>query len=175
NEPLLSVESPLTQAQLPETMLLNIVNFHTLITTKPSRIKQLAPNRTVIELGTKRRQEADAAWRGGRAADIGGFDSPSNVRAGHPFGIPVSGSHAHAMVQTYGDEYIAFKKYADRHKDCVFLVDTFHSLKSGVPTAITVAKELGDEINFVGIRLDSGDIAYLSKEARSEEHTSELQ
>ncbi|MDU4601671.1 MAG: nicotinate phosphoribosyltransferase, partial [Staphylococcus warneri] len=88
------------------------------------------------------------------------------VRAGKLFGIPVSGTHAHALVQTYGDEYIAFKKYAERHKDCVFLVDTFHTLKSGVPTAIKVAKELGDKINFIGIRLDSGDIAYLSKEAR---------
>ncbi|MEJ7386014.1 nicotinate phosphoribosyltransferase, partial [Staphylococcus epidermidis] len=76
------------------------------------------------------------------------------------------GTHAHALVQTYGDEYTAFKKYAERHKDCVFLVDTFHTLKSGVPTAIKGAKELGDKINFVGIRLDSGDIAYLSKEAR---------
>ncbi|MDO6152307.1 nicotinate phosphoribosyltransferase, partial [Staphylococcus aureus] len=101
-----------------------------------------------------------------RAAYIGGFDSTSNVRAGKLFGIPVSGTHAHAFVQTYGDEYVAFKKYAERHKNCVLLVDTFHTLKSGVPNAIKVAKELGDKINFVGIRLDSGDIAYLSKEAR---------
>ncbi len=80
--------------------------------------------------------------------------------AGKLFGIPVSGTHAHAFVQTYGDEYVAFKKYAERHKNCVFLVDTL-TLKSGVPNAIKVAKELGDKINFVGIRLDSGDIAYL--------------
>ncbi|KMR72117.1 nicotinate phosphoribosyltransferase, partial [Staphylococcus aureus] len=111
-------------------------------------------------------QEIDAALWGARAAYIGGFDSTSNVRAGKLFGIPVSGTHAHAFVQTYGDEYVAFKKYAERHKNCVFLVDTFHTLKSGVPNAIKVAKELGDKINFVGIRLDSGDIAYLSKEAR---------
>lgn len=97
---------------------------------------------------------------------IGGFDSTSNVRAGKLFGIPISGTHAHSMVQTYDDEYTAFKKYAERHKNCVFLVDTFHTLKSGVPNAIKVAKELGDKINFIGIRLDSGDIAYLSKEAR---------
>ena len=103
---------------------------------------------------------------GARAAYIGGFDSTSNVRSGKLFGIPVSGTHAHALVQTYGDEYKAFKIYAERHKNCVFLVDTFHTLKSGVPTAIKVAKELGDKINFIGIRLDSGDIAYLSKEAR---------
>ena len=166
NEPLVRVEAPLIQAQLIETILLNIVNFHTLIATKASRIKQVAPNDLLMEFGTRRAQEEDAALWGARAAIIGGFDSTSNVRAGKLFGIPVSGTHAHAFVQTYGDEYVAFKKYAERHKDCVFLVDTFHTLKSGVPTAIKVAQELGDKINFIGIRLDSGDIAYLSKEAR---------
>lgn len=166
NEPLLRVQAPLIQAQLIETILLNVVNFHTLISTKASRIKQVAPNDTLMEFGTRRAQEEDAALWGARAAIIGGFDSTSNVRAGKLFGIPVSGTHAHAFVQTYGDEYIAFKKYAERHKDCVFLVDTFHTLKSGVPSAIQVAKELGDKINFIGIRLDSGDIAYLSKKAR---------
>lgn len=119
-----------------------------------------------MEFGTRRAHELDAAVWGARAAIIGGFDATSNVRAGKLFNIPVSGTHAHAFVQTYGDEYIAFKKYAERHKNCVFLVDTFHTLKSGVPNAIRVAKELGDQINFIGIRLDSGDIAYLSKEAR---------
>ncbi|HDM8884164.1 TPA: nicotinate phosphoribosyltransferase [Staphylococcus aureus] len=166
NEPLLRVEAPLIQAQLIETILLNIVNFHTLITTKASRIRQIASNDKLMEFGTRRAQEIDAALWGARAAYIGGFDSTSNVRAGKLFGIPVSGTHAHAFVQTYGDEYVAFKKYAERHKNCVFLVDTFHTLKSGVPNAIKVAKELGDKINFVGIRLDSGDIAYLSKAAR---------
>lgn len=166
NEPLLRVEAPLIQCQLLETLLLNIANFHILIATKASRIKQIASNDTVMEFGTRRAQELDAALWGARAAYIGGFDSTSNVRAGKLFGIPVSGTHAHAMVQTYGDEYVAFKKYAERHKNCVFLVDTFHTLKSGVPNAIKVAKELGDKINFIGIRLDSGDIAYLSKEAR---------
>ncbi|UXR31250.1 nicotinate phosphoribosyltransferase [Staphylococcus simulans] len=166
NEPLVRVEALLIQAQLIETILLNIVNFHTLIATKASRIKQVAPNDLLMEFGTRRAQEEDAALWGARAAIIGGFDSTSNVRAGKLFGIPVSGTHAHAFVQTYGDEYVAFKKYAERHKDCVFLVDTFHTLKSGVPTAIKVAQELGDKINFIGIRLDSGDIAYLSKEAR---------
>lgn len=166
NEPMLRVEAPLIQAQLLETELLNIINFHTLIATKASRIRQVAPNDVLMEFGTRRAQELDAALWGARAAYIGGFNSTSNVRAGKLFGLPVSGTHAHALVQTYGDEYTAFKKYAERHKDCVFLVDTFHTLKSGVPTAIKVAKELGDKINFVGIRLDSGDIAYLSKEAR---------
>ncbi|MCU5746193.1 nicotinate phosphoribosyltransferase [Staphylococcus sp. SQ8-PEA] len=166
NEPLIRVEAPLIQAQLIETMLLNIVNFQTLITTKASRIRRAANEDTLMEFGTRRAQEADAAIWGARAAFIGGFDATSNVRAGKIFDLPVSGTHAHAMVQTYGEEDIAFRKYAERHKDCVFLVDTFHTLKSGVPNAIKVAKELGDSINFIGIRLDSGDIAYLSKEAR---------
>ncbi|UXR77771.1 MULTISPECIES: nicotinate phosphoribosyltransferase [unclassified Staphylococcus] len=166
NEPLLRVEAPLIQAQLIETALLNIINFQTLISTKASLIKQVAPNDTLMEFGTRRAHEMDAAVWGARAAIIGGFDSTSNVRAGKLFDIPVSGTHAHAFVQTYGDEYVAFKKYAERHKNCVFLVDTFHTLKSGVPNAIRVAKELGDKINFIGIRLDSGDIAYLSKKAR---------
>ncbi|WP_239772864.1 nicotinate phosphoribosyltransferase [Mammaliicoccus sp. I-M36] len=166
NEPLLRVEAPLIQAQLVETALLNIVNFQTLIATKASRIKQVVRDEIVMEFGTRRAQEMDAAIWGARAAVIGGFDSTSNVRAGKLFGIPISGTHAHSMVQTYDDEYIAFKKYAERHKNCVFLVDTFHTLKSGVPNAIKVAKELGDKINFIGIRLDSGDIAYLSKETR---------
>ncbi|MCJ0940385.1 nicotinate phosphoribosyltransferase [Mammaliicoccus sciuri] len=166
NEPVIRVEAPLIQAQLIETALLNIVNFQTLIATKASRIKQVVRDEIVMEFGTRRAQEMDAAIWGARAAMIGGFDSTSNVRAGKLFGIPISGTHAHSMVQTYDDEYTAFKKYAERHKNCVFLVDTFHTLKSGVPNAIKVAKELGDKINFIGIRLDSGDIAYLSKEAR---------
>ncbi|WP_204237448.1 nicotinate phosphoribosyltransferase [Mammaliicoccus sciuri] len=166
NEPLIRVEASLIQAQLIETALLNIVNFQTLIATKASRIKQVVRDEIVMEFGTRRAQEMDAAIWGARAAMIGGFDSTSNVRAGKLFGIPISGTHAHSMVQTYDDEYTAFKKYAERHKNCVFLVDTFHTLKSGVPNAIKVAKELGDKINFIGIRLDSGDIAYLSKEAR---------
>lgn len=166
NEPLLRIEAPLIQAQLLETAILNIVNFQVLIATKASRIKQVVGDEIVMEFGTRRAQEMDAAIWGTRAAYIAGFDSTSNVRAGKLFGIPVSGTHAHAMVQAYDDEYIAFKKYAERHKNCVFLVDTFHTLKSGVPNAIRVAQELGDKINFVGIRLDSGDLAYLSKEAR---------
>src|SRR5699024_9534452 len=105
---------------------------------------------------------------GTRAAYIGGFSGTSNVRAGKLFNIPVVGTHAHAMIQAYQDEYVAFKKYAETHKDCVFLVDTYDTLKSGVPNAIRVAEELGDKINFIGIRLDSGDMAYLSKQARKQ-------
>ncbi|HHY73301.1 MAG TPA: nicotinate phosphoribosyltransferase [Bacillus bacterium] len=166
NEPLVRVEATLAEAQLIETALLNIINYQTLIATKASRIKQVIGNQTAMEFGTRRAQEMDAAVWGARATFIGGFDATSNVQAGKLFGIPVSGTHAHSLVQAYKDEYTAFHKYARRHKNCVFLVDTYDTLKSGVPTAIKVAKELGDQIKFVGIRLDSGDLAYLSKEAR---------
>ncbi|MEI4802960.1 nicotinate phosphoribosyltransferase [Bacillus sp. FJAT-51639] len=166
NEPMLRIEAPLVEAQLIETAILNIVNYQTLIATKASRMKQVVGEQTAMEFGTRRSHEMDAAIWGTRAAYIGGFDATSNVRAGKLFGIPVVGTHAHAMVQAYRDEYTAFHKYARRHKDCVFLVDTYDTLKSGVPNAIKVAKELGDQINFKGIRLDSGDLAYLSKEAR---------
>lgn len=166
NEPLVRIEAPLVEAQLIETALLNIVNYQTLVATKASRIKQIIKNESSAEFGSRRAQEMDAAIWGARAALIGGFDSTSNVRAGKLFDIPVSGTHAHALVQAYKNEYDAFHSYAKRHKDCVFLVDTYNTLKSGVPNAIRVAKELGDKINFIGIRLDSGDIAFLSKEAR---------
>ncbi|WP_064091161.1 nicotinate phosphoribosyltransferase [Rossellomorea aquimaris] len=166
NVPLVRIEAPLAQAQLLETAILNIVNYQTLIATKANRIKQVVQDEVVMEFGTRRAHELDAAIWGTRAAYIGGFDATSNVRAGKLFGMPVSGTHAHAMVQAYRDDYTAFHKYAESHKDCVFLVDTYDTLKSGVPTAIKVAKELGDKINFKGIRLDSGDMAYLSKKAR---------
>lgn len=166
NEPMLRIEAPLAEGQLIETAILNIVNYQTLIATKASRMKQVIGDQSAMEFGTRRAQEMDAAIWGTRAAFIGGFDATSNVRAGKLFGIPVSGTHAHSMVQAYRDEYTAFHKYAKRHKDCTFLVDTYDTLKSGVPNAIKVAKELGDKINFKAIRLDSGDLAYLSKEAR---------
>jgi nicotinate phosphoribosyltransferase len=166
NEPLLRIEAPLAQAQLLETAILNIINYQTLIATKANRIKQVVHDEVVMEFGTRRAHELDAAIWGTRAAFIGGFDATSNVRAGKIFGMPVSGTHAHSLVQAYKDDYTAFHKYAESHKDCVFLVDTYDTLKSGVPAAIKVAKELGDKINFKGIRLDSGDMAYLSKKAR---------
>ncbi|MGE8207139.1 nicotinate phosphoribosyltransferase [Heyndrickxia sp. NPDC080065] len=166
NEPMIQVEAPLAQAQIIETALLNIVNYQTLIATKAARIKHVVGDEILMEFGTRRAHEMDAAIWGTRAAFIGGFDSTSNVRAGKRFGIPVSGTHAHAMVQAYRDDYTAFRKYAESHRDCVFLVDTYDTLKSGVPAAIRVAKEFGDKINFLGIRLDSGDMAFLSKAAR---------
>lgn len=166
NEPIMRIEAPLAQAQLIETAILNIINYQTLIATKATRIKEVIGGETAMEFGTRRAHEMDAAIWGTRAAFIGGFSATSNVRAGKKFGIPVAGTHAHALVQAYQDEYIAFHKYARRHRDCVFLVDTYDTLKSGVPNAIKVAKELGNQINFIGVRLDSGDLAYLSKEAR---------
>ncbi|MFD2682480.1 nicotinate phosphoribosyltransferase [Bacillus seohaeanensis] len=166
NEPILRIEAPIMEAQLIETPILNIVNYQTLIATKASRIKHVIAGGVAMEFGTRRAQEMDAAVWGARAAYIAGFDATSNVRAGKLFGIPISGTHAHSLVQAYRDEYTAFKAYAKTHKDCVFLVDTYDTLKSGVPNAIKVAKEEGDNIDFKGIRLDSGDLAYLSKEAR---------
>ncbi|GAB2322952.1 nicotinate phosphoribosyltransferase [Alkalibacterium sp. m-11] len=168
NEPLIQVEGPLADCQLIETALLNIVNFQTLIATKASQIKSAAGNDPVLEFGARRAQEFDAALWGARATYIGGCDSTSNTRAAKIFGIPAAGTHAHALVQAYRDEYQAFKAYAETHKDCVFLVDTYHTLDSGVPNAIRVANEMGDRINFQGVRLDSGDLSYLSKRVRQE-------
>ena len=171
NEPILQVESTLAEAQLIETALLNIVNYQTLIATKASRIKQVIGNEKVLEFGTRRAQEMDAAIWGTRAAFIAGFDSTSNVRAGKKFGIPVSGTHAHSMIQVYKSDYVAMKKYAEscvRRKNKVFtpLVDTYDVLRSGVPAAIRVAKEFEGKVNFLGVRLDGGDMAYLSKKTR---------
>ncbi|WP_166245514.1 nicotinate phosphoribosyltransferase [Paenibacillus turpanensis] len=166
NEGIMRIEAPLVQAQLIETAILNIVNYQTLVATKAARIKHVAGDDITMEFGTRRAQEMDAAIWGTRAAYIAGFAGTSNVRAGKLFGIPAVGTHAHAMVQAYRDEYTAFCKYASEHTDCVFLVDTYDTLRSGVPNAIRVAREFGDKINFKGIRLDSGDLAYLSKEAR---------
>ncbi|GAE93217.1 nicotinate phosphoribosyltransferase [Gracilibacillus boraciitolerans JCM 21714] len=145
NEPLMRIEAPLAEAQLIETPpLLNIVNYQTLIATKAARIKYVVGDHAVMEFGTRRAHEMDAAIWGTRAAYIGGgFSATSNVRAGKLFGIPIAGTHAHSMVQAYRDDYIAFKKYASTHKNCVFLVDTYDTLRSGLPNAIRVAKEFG--------------------------------
>ncbi len=167
-EPILQVEGPLAQCQLIETAILNMVNFQTLIATKAARIKTVCGDDPVMEFGSRRAQEVDAAIWGTRAAYIAGFDATSNVLAGKLFGIPISGTHAHALVQTYRNEYEAFKAYATTHKNCVFLVDTYDTLKSGVPSAIKVAREMGDKINFEGVRIDSGDMAYISKRVRKQ-------
>lgn len=168
NEPIVQIEGPLAQCQLVETAILNIVNFQTLIATKAARIRSVIADEPLLEFGTRRAQEMDAAVWGTRAAVIGGADATSNVRAGKIFGIPTSGTHAHALVQTFGNDYDAFMAYATTHKQCVFLVDTYDTLRLGVPAAIKVANELGDKIEFLGVRIDSGDMAYLSKKVRQQ-------
>ncbi|MDT2850952.1 nicotinate phosphoribosyltransferase [Lactococcus lactis] len=168
NEPLVQVEGSLAECQLVETAILNIINFQTLIATKAARIKSVIGDDPLLEFGTRRAQEMDAAIWGTRAAVIGGADATSNVRAAKIFGLKASGTHAHALVQSYGNDYEAFKAYAQTHKDCVFLVDTYDTLRVGVPSAIKVAREFGDKINFQGVRIDSGDMAYISKKVRQQ-------
>nr|WP_246553754.1 nicotinate phosphoribosyltransferase [Paenibacillus tritici] len=168
DEPLIRVEGTIMEAQLVETAILNFMNYQTLIATKASRIKQVAPNDTLLEFGTRRAQEADAAVWGARAAYVGGFHATSNMLAGKKFGIPTKGTHAHSWVQSFPSEQEAFDAYARVMPDNVtLLVDTFDTLRSGVPNAINTAKKLeaqGKRMN--GIRLDSGDLAYLSRQAR---------
>ncbi|WP_342479958.1 nicotinate phosphoribosyltransferase [Paenibacillus sp. FSL L8-0340] len=168
DEPLIRVEGTIMEAQLVETAILNFMNYQTLIATKASRIKQVAPNDILLEFGTRRAQEADAAVWGARAAYIGGFHATSNMLAGKMFGIPTKGTHAHSWVQSFASEQEAFDAYAKVLPDGVtLLVDTFDTLRSGVPHAINTAKKLeaeGKRMN--GIRLDSGDLAYLSRQAR---------
>lgn len=166
NEPILQVEGNIAECQLVETAILNILNYQTLVATKAARIRNVAGDDPLLEFGSRRAQETAAAIWGTRATIIGGFDATSNVLAGKTFGIPISGTHAHSMVEAYGNDYDAFKAYALTHHDCVFLVDNYDTLQSGVPSAIRVADEFGDKINFQGVRIDSGDMAYISKRVR---------
>jgi nicotinate phosphoribosyltransferase len=165
--PVLTVESPMIEAQVIETLLLNLLNYQTLIATKASRMRLTAGDRKLIDFGM-RRAHGPAALHASRAAFIGGFNATSNVLSGKEFGIPISGTMAHSFVQSFDDELTAFRKYAETWPDdCILLVDTYDTLKSGVPNAITVAREMtsrGQQLK--GIRLDSGDLAYLSKKAR---------
>ena len=167
-EPLVRVTAPIFEAQLVETALLNIINHQTLIATKASRVVQAAEGGTVMEFGLRRAQGPDAGIYGARAAIIGGCRSTSNVLTGQMYSIPIAGTHAHSWVMSFPDEITAFRKYAEMFPtSCLLLVDTYDTLKSGVPNAIAVFNELraaGHEP--VGIRLDSGDLAYLSREAR---------
>lgn len=168
-EPIITVKAPLLEAQFLETALLNIVNHQTLIATKSAKVAFSAEGDAVMEFGLRRAQGPDAGVYGARAAIIGGCRSTSNVLAGKLFGIPVSGTHAHSWVMNFPSEYEAFRAYAELFPDaCLLLVDTYDTLKSGVPNAIRVFDELrasGHEPK--GIRLDSGDLAYLSKRARA--------
>ena len=167
-EPILTVKAPLIQAQFAETALLNIINHQTLIATKASKICRAAGEGAVMEFGLRRAQGPDAGIYGARAAVIGGCSSTSNVIAGQMFGIPVSGTMAHSWIMDFDSEYEAFKAYAASYPDnCLLLVDTYDTLRSGVPNAIKVFKELAAAGHRPrGIRLDSGDFAYLSKKAR---------
>ena len=169
-EPLIKVIAPIMQAQLIETAILNIINHQSLIATKAARVCYAARGDGIMEFGLRRAQGPDAGTYGARAAVIGGCIGTSNVLCGRLFDVPVKGTHAHSWIMSFPDEYTAFKTYADMYPSaCILLVDTYDTLKSGVPNAIKVFTEMrraGTPLTYYGIRLDSGDLAYLSKKAR---------
>lgn len=167
-EPLLTIQGPLLQTQLFETLLLNIMNHQSLIATKARRITFAAGDKPIMEFGARRAQGPSSATFGARAAVIGGCASTSNVLAAEKFGIPAAGTMAHAWIEAFPDELTAFEKWADVYPDnASLLVDTYDVLKSGVPNAITVFTELKKNGHKpVGIRIDSGDITQLAKGAR---------
>lgn len=168
-EPILTVVAPLIDAQLIETAILLEINHQSLVATKTSRIVRAAQGRAVSDFGARRAHNMDSAVYGARAAYIGGAVGTATVLSGQMYNIPISGTMAHSWVMYYRDEYVAFKKYAETYPDStVLLVDTYNVLKSGVPNAIRVAKEVLEPMGkrLKGIRLDSGDLAYLSKAAR---------
>ena len=169
-EPLLKVIAPIMEAQLVETAILNIINHQSLIATKASRVVYAAQGDGIMEFGLRRAQGPDAGLYGARAAVIGGCVGTSNVLAGQMFDVPIMGTHAHSWIMSFKDEYTAFKEYAKLYPDaCTLLVDTYDTLKSGVPNAIRVFREMrekGIHPKSYGIRRDSGDLAYLSKQAR---------
>lgn len=169
NEPVITVVAPLIDAQLVETMMLLIMNHQTLIATKANRIVRAARGKGVSDFGARRAHNGDAAVYGARAAYIGGVNSTATALAGQMFDIPLSGTMAHSWVMVFEDEYAAFAQYAKTYPDnTVLLVDTYDVLHSGVPNAIRVAKEVLEPMGkrLKGIRLDSGDLAYLSKKCR---------
>ena len=169
-EPIMKIVAPIMEAQLIETALLNIINHQSLIATKASRVVFAANGDTVLEFGLRRAQGPDAGIYGARAAMIAGCFATSNVLAGQMFDVPIRGTHAHSWVMSFSDELTAFRKYANLYPNaCILLVDTYDTLKSGVPNAIKVFNEMrekGIELKNYGIRLDSGDLSYLSKKAR---------
>lgn len=167
-EPLLTVKAPIEQAQIIETALLTIINHQTLIATKARRVKFAAGNASVLEFGLRRAQGPDAGIYGARAAIIAGCDGTSNVYTAKEFGLKAKGTHSHSWVMSFPDELTAFREYARLYpNNCLLLVDTYDTLKSGVPNAIKVFKEMRERgFEPSGIRLDSGDLSYLSKKAR---------
>lgn len=169
-EPIVKVIAPIMEAQLVETAILNIVNHQSLIATKSARVCYAAKGDGIMEFGLRRAQGPDAGIYGARAAVIGGCIGTSNVLTGQMFHVPVKGTHAHSWIMSFSDEYTAFKKYSELYPQaCLLLVDTYDTLRSGVPNAIKVFNEMreaGIPLHNYGIRLDSGDLAYLSKKAR---------
>ena len=169
-EPVVKIKAPAMQAQLVETAILNIINHQSLIATKAYRVVHAAQGDGVMEFGLRRAQGPDAGIYGARAAVIAGCVGTSNVLAGKMFDIPVMGTHAHSWIMSFPDELTAFRTYAKLYPDaCILLVDTYDTLKSGIPNAIKVFKEMreqGIKSKKYGIRLDSGDLAYLSKKAK---------
>ena len=168
-EPLVKVVAPIMEAQLVETAILNIINHQSLIATKAARVCYAAKGDAIMEFGLRRAQGPDAGIFGARAAIIGGCAGTSCVLTGKMFDVPVLGTHAHSWIMSFPDEYTAFKTYAKLYPNaCTLLVDTYDVLKSGVPNAIRVFEEMREEgipLTKYGIRIDSGDLAYLSKEA----------
>lgn len=167
--PILRTKGTIIETQIIETLLLNFLNFQSLIATKASRMREIAGSRTLIDFGM-RRAHGLAAYHASRAAIIGGFNATSNVKAGIDFDIPVSGTMAHSFIQSFEDELNAFRHYAQTWpENCILLVDTYNTLKIGLPNAITVAKEMESKNKRLkGIRLDSGDLVYLSKKSRQQ-------
>lgn len=167
-EPIIVVKAPLYQAQLVETAILSIVNFMTLIATKASRVCNAAGGDTVLEFGLRRAQGPEAGLYGAKAAIIGGCTGTSNVLTGKMFGVPVAGTHAHSWVQKFDSELEAFRAYAQTYPDsCLLLIDTYNVLESGIKNALIVFDELRAKgFEPIGVRLDSGDLTYLSKEVR---------
>jgi len=169
NEALVTVKSKVIDAQLIETMLLLTINHQSLITTKANRIVRAAQRRPVLELGARRAHGADGAIMGARASYIGGVTGTATVMAETLFGVPATGTMAHSWIQLFGDEYKAFETYAKTYPDtCTLLVDTYNVLKSGIPNAIKVSRDVLEPtgMRLKAIRLDSGDLAYLSKKVR---------
>ena len=169
NEPLITVKAKAMEAQLIETMLLLTINHQSLIATKANRIRRVADGREVLELGARRSQGYDAAIYGARAAYIGGVDGTANTIADEIFGVKAVGTMAHSWIQLFEDEYKAFETYAKTYPDnCILLIDTYNVLKSGIINAIKVYKNVLEPQGKIlkGVRLDSGDLAYLSKEVR---------
>lgn len=168
NEPLLRVHATMGQAQIIESMILNILNFQTLVATKAARIAHAAGGKSVLEMGMRRAQGPDGALSATRAAYIGGAEATSNTLAGMKFGIPVRGTMAHSWVMAFDSELEAFQRYAELYPDrCIFLIDTYDTLGSGIENAIKAGAWLRDRGKSFGVRLDSGDLEYLSHAVRA--------